>query len=197
MSLKAHVCGIFFFWRWFFQNLKKGPHFIYCAFDWSTLDLVADPSVLSHVRARCSVVVLKSHPRLRFVSPSCKCCIWCILLVIILVLLRCIFIKQIFTDRFVLLFCYSDGLSLRIRGWRGWCERFQPAKEVQRAASHCKPSLLAKLYSHLQPLCGREPAAGDRKCQPWAGVQASHLACHWRLYYHFLLDLSSSRTPSW
>lgn len=39
-----------------FQMLMKGPQFIYCAFDWTALDLVADPIVFSHVRTRCSVV---------------------------------------------------------------------------------------------------------------------------------------------
>lgn len=39
--------------------------------------------------------------------PSCKWCTLCILLVIILVLLRCVFIKQIFTNRTLLIILFG------------------------------------------------------------------------------------------
>lgn len=152
-----------------FQNLMKGPHFIYYASDWTSTDLVADPSVSPCVRARRSVV-----PPHCGVSPSCKCCIWCILLVIILVLLRCIFIKQIFTDSIVLPICCSEsGLFLRVGGW-GLGQCVQPAKEVQRAAHPPGKAL----QNPPAPVWEGGCCKGDRKCQPWAGVPASHLACH-------------------
>lgn len=60
--------------------------------------------VIKPFRQGCGV---KSHYLSRFVLPSCKWCTLCILLVIILVLLRCVFIKQIFTNRILLIILFG------------------------------------------------------------------------------------------